>query len=473
MSNTSEPRRDAAYSLTRDAVLRGEPTGEPVLATSPQANPDDPAPLGLYLHVPFCERKCPYCDFNTYAGLENWFDQTVDALCRELATWRGPLAGRTITSVFLGGGTPTVLNAAQLTHLFDAMHSSLRLAADCEITCEANPGTVDRPKFQVLHDLGVNRLSLGVQSFQPAELEFLGRIHSVEDVPAAFDAARAVGFANINLDFMFGLPHQSLDAWQATLDRALALGPEHLSLYSLIVEPNTPLHHWVATGRVDAPDDDLAGEHYEAAMSSLAAAGYVQYEVSNWAKPGQMGDINPDFACRHNLLYWRNQEYVGIGPGAHSHLIEPGPDGTPISHRWSNRKPVPGYVKRMLAGEPEQARATVVDMDEQVSPRASMGETMMLGLRLVREGVAYGRFTARHRKARHGKARHGTMELDGAETGPDLRTVFADELANLTAWGLVTLDDQRVRLSERGLMVGNQVFATFLAAEGAEEDAAS
>src|SRR5690606_33373764 len=166
-------------------------------------------------------RKCPYCDFNTYAGLDDWYGQTVEALCRELATWREPLAGRSITSVFIGGGTPTVLDAAQLTHLFDAIHNNLHWASDCEITCEANPGTVDRPKFQVLHALGVNRLSLGVQSFQPDELAFLGRIHSVEDVLIAFAAAREAGFANNNLDFIFGLPHQPVSAWQATLDQAL------------------------------------------------------------------------------------------------------------------------------------------------------------------------------------------------------------------------------------------------------------
>lgn len=463
MSSTIGTGHDPLERLTHDVGVREELARPQAHASSPRVNSVDSAPLGLYVHVPFCERKCPYCDFNTYAGLADWFDQTVDALCRELAAWRDPLAQRVVTSVFVGGGTPTVLDAAQLNYLFDAIRSSVRLAADCEITCEANPGTVDRPKFQVLHDLGVNRLSLGVQSFQPAELEFLGRIHSVEDVLVAFEAARAAGFANINLDFMFGLPHQSVDSWQATLDRALALGPEHLSLYSLIVEPNTPLHHWVTSGRVDAPDDDLAGEHYEAAMSSLAAAGYEQYEVSNWARPGQMAGINPDFACGHNLLYWRNQEYVGIGPGAHSHLIVPDADGVPVSHRWSNRKPVPGYVKRMLTGEPDPARATVVDMDERVMPRASMGETMMLGLRLVREGVPYAHFAARHRK-------RDEEGVDHPRPGPDLRTVFADELTQLKDWGLVTLDNVRVRLSERGLMVGNQVFAMFLAEDDLAEE---
>ena len=404
------------------------------------------APLGLYLHVPFCERKCPYCDFNTYAGLQEWFDQTVTALCRELAQWQTPLAGRTVTSVFVGGGTPTVLDGAGLTRLFDQLRRCLTLADDCEITCEANPGTVDRPKFALLRELGVNRLSLGVQSFQPQELAFLGRIHGAEDAVAAFGAARRAGFDNINLDFMFGLPHQEPAAWDATLTQALTLAPEHLSLYSLIVEPNTPLHHWVATGLVDAPDDDHAALLYETAMTRLAAAGYVHYEVSNWAKP-DAGELsashNPGRACRHNLLYWRNQEYVGIGPGAHSHLRIAGPDGDLLSKRqfskrWSNRKPVPGYVKRVLADAPD-----VADMTEVLSPRVAMGETMMVGLRLVREGVRFDRFAALH--------------------GVDLREVFRAEIAKLTAWGLVTMDAASIRLTPQGLMVGNQVFVEFLA----------
>jgi oxygen-independent coproporphyrinogen III oxidase len=414
------------------------------------------APLGLYLHVPFCERKCPYCDFNTYAGLHDWFGQTVDALTRELATWAEPLDGRPITSIFLGGGTPTVLDAEQLKQLFGAVHEHLTLATDCEITCEANPGTVDRAKFQLLRELGVNRLSMGVQSFQPDELAFLGRIHSVEDVDLAFAAARAVGFDNINLDFIFGLPHQSVANWTATLDRALALGPEHLSLYSLIVEPNTPLHHWVETGKIDAPDDDAAAELYELALQRLQEAGYDHYEVSNWAKPDpimhgrivhdkvaheEMADDglqgpNPVAASRHNLLYWRNQEYVGIGPGAHSHLRIVSEDREVVSRRSSNRKPVPGYVKRIMAGQ------SVMEMEEILTPRVSMGETMMLGLRLVNEGVPFAHFAELH--------------------GEDLRTVFASEIAQLQAQELIVLDEQRVRLTTHGLLVGNQVFIQFL-----------
>ncbi len=419
-----------------------------------------PTPMGLYLHIPFCAKKCPYCDFNTYAGMDDSFQQTVDALCAEMARWQKPLAGRTIGTIFLGGGTPTILSAAQLTQLFTAVKSTFNLSSTCEITCEANPGTVDREKFETLRSLGVNRLSIGVQSFQPQELQFLGRIHDTTDVVTAFTAARQAGFDNINLDFIFGLPGQTPMAWQATLDAALALQPDHLSLYSLIVEPNTPLHHWVASGKVADTDDDLAADLYEMAMTTLAAAGYLHYEVSNWARPqnapsnthsnthgnthsvenAHAAGATVPLSCEHNLIYWRNQEYLGIGPGAHSHLalsaLEIADQTAMDERRWGNRKPVPSYVKRIQRGE------SVEEFSEEIGPRLAMGETMMLGLRLLQEGVAFDRFFARH--------------------GLDLRDFFAKELAQLEAWGLIALDERRVRLAPRGILVGNQVFSYFL-----------
>ena len=391
--------------------------------------------LGLYIHIPFCERKCPYCDFNTYAGLESRFQDLVAALAGEMARWREPLRGRTLSTIFIGGGTPTVLEEAQLAQIFAAVDANFHLAAGCEITCEANPGTVDRAKFAALRRLGVNRLSMGVQSFQPQELAFLGRIHDVADVHRAFTAARAAGFDNINLDFIFGLPHQAPDAWEDTLDQALRLAPEHLSLYSLIVEPDTPLFHWVQHGQVEAPDDDLAADLYELAIARLADAGYLQYEVSNWAR-GDGDTETPAYACRHNLIYWRNDDYLGVGPGAHSHLHAAPQQGGTGERRWGNRKPVPGYIKRIRAGEP------VEEFTEEIEPRLAMGETMMLGLRLLREGVPRGRFAARHGRA--------------------VDDVFADELRQLAERNLLAWDEHRVRLTPEGLLLGNRVFGAFL-----------
>lgn len=418
-------------------------------------------PLGLYIHIPFCEKKCPYCDFNTYAGLQDSFQALVDALCLEMKRWHQTLSHRVIDTIFLGGGTPTILEPYQLEQIFKAVHDYFQVSKQCEITCEANPGTVDRQKFTHLRSLGINRLSLGVQSFQPDELNFLGRIHDVADVYQAFEAARRAGFENINLDFMFGLPDQLPALWQDTMDQALTLGPEHLSLYSLIVEPKTPLSHWVETGRVAEPDEDNAATLYEMAMEQLPRAGYHQYEVSNWAKDdGSRCGKMPKLACQHNLIYWRNQEYLGIGPGAHSHLRhddkfanslcleEDQPmaeSAMSVARRWGNRKPVAGYVKRVERGDP------VNEFCEDIDNRVAMAETMMLGLRLIDEGVSLSRFQARH--------------------DVDLEQIFAQELQDLQAWNLIAIADdiadspvveQRICLTERGLMVGNQVFMHFL-----------
>lgn len=406
------------------------------------------APIGLYIHIPFCAHKCPYCDFNTFAGLEANHAATVEALCGEMAHRRAFMADRHIHSVFIGGGTPTVLAAGQLERLFDGIREHFCLEDGVEITCEANPGTVDREKFALLRQLGVNRLSLGVQSFQPSELRFLGRIHDVQDVCQAYDAARAAGLENINLDLMFGLPAQTESAWRDSLTSALALAPEHLSLYSLIVEPDTPLNRWVQTGKVQAPDDDEAAVLYEMALERLDAAGYVHYEISNWAVGGsaampEKGTSAPtDSAgassrvCQHNLIYWRNQEYLGLGPGAHSHLISADTAGPCRERRWGNHKSVLDYLRRMRQGEALEAFEEVID------PRLSMGETMMLGLRLVQEGVQRALFWQRY--------------------GLELVEVFADELARLQDWQLVEVDAMGVRLTRAGLMVGNQVFAEFL-----------
>ena len=410
------------------------PLGTPTSAP----NQDAPAPFGLYIHIPFCEKKCPYCDFNTYAKLDNLFDAYVDALCVELRAWGERLHHRRVDTIFLGGGTPTVLDAHHLAQIFETVNAAFVLAPDCEITSEANPGTVDRAKFAVLHGLGVNRLSMGVQSFQPDELAFLGRIHDVADVYRAVDAARQAGFNNINLDFIFGLPHQSPDAWADTLRQATTLAADHLSLYSLIVEPNTPLYHWVETGQVHAPDDDEAGALYEMAMAHMDAAGYAHYEVSNWAKTDER------YSCRHNLIYWRNQEFLGVGPGAHSYLHAPwradvtnAADSVIDGVRWSNRKPVPGYIKRIQNNEP------VEEFHEAIEQATSMGETMMLGLRLVHEGVERVRFRNRY--------------------GVDVLEVYPETIERFRQMDLLTIDKDRLRLTRRGLMVGNQIFAEFLA----------
>ena len=382
------------------------------------------APLSLYLHIPFCARKCPYCDFNTYAGLETLFDPLVASLAREIRAAGAGRARPAVHTIFLGGGTPTVLSAGQLARLFAACFQAFTVLPGAEITSEANPGTVDRGRFADLRSLGVNRLSMGVQSFADDELAFLGRIHSAEEAEAAFVHARAAGFDNINLDFIFGLPQQQLAAWQATLQRALALAPEHLSLYSLIVEEGTPLANWVTSGRVPAPDEDLAADLYEMAQARLAAAGFQQYEISNWARRHPAGG---SFQSQHNLTYWRNADYLGFGPGAVS-----GEQG----RRWANLRSPAEYIRRSQAGEP------LTDWEEQATPALAMGETMMVGLRLLEEGVNRAAFQARF--------------------GRDVSEIYPDILTELAAAGMIEITPTCVRLTPAAVLIGNRVFARFL-----------
>ena len=382
------------------------------------------APLSLYLHIPFCARKCPYCDFNTYAGLQTLFEPLSLALAREIKAAGAARARPPVHTIFLGGGTPTVLSATQLARLLDACAQAFTILPGAEITSEANPGTVDRPRFADLVSLGVNRLSMGVHSFDADELAFLGRIHSADDAEIAFASARAAGFRNISLDFIFGLPQQQPAAWERTLARALALAPEHLSLYSLIVEDGTPLADWVHSGRTPAPDEDLAADLYEMAQARLAAAGYQQYEISNWARRHPTGN---NFQSQHNLTYWRNRDYLGFGPGAFS-----GEQG----RRWSNLRSPAEYIRRVNAGQP------VMDWQEEAAPALAMGETMMVGLRLLDEGVNRVAFRAR-------------FGLDVAEAYPDI-------VAELAARGLIEVTSDCVRLTPAAVLIGNQVFARFL-----------
>jgi oxygen-independent coproporphyrinogen-3 oxidase len=430
----------------------------------------------LYLHIPFCAARCAYCDFNTYAGLEALYAPYVAALSREIRQ-AGEAGGRPPAgTIFIGGGTPTVLPPALLAQALDACTTAFDVSPSAEITCEANPGTTDRARFAALRAMGVNRLSLGVQSFDDAELRWLGRIHTAADAARAFSDARAAGFENISLDLIFGLPERSeagirglgeplpchspgprtgpgrgervdsptvaaandqrrisVLSWQRTLARAVELDPEHLSLYSLTVEPGTPLGRRVRRGQVPVPDDDLAADLYQAACTVLAARGYLHYEISNWARSaGQPFAIShPPSAighyCRHNLVYWRREPYLGFGAGAHSF------DGT---RRGWNVRSAPRYIERVQAGRSPRAGG------ERIGLPAAMGETMMLGLRLLEEGVPDERFRARF--------------------GIGLEDAFGAEIAGLIARGLLERLPDRLRLTPAGVLLGNRVFSEFM-----------
>jgi oxygen-independent coproporphyrinogen-3 oxidase len=383
---------------------------------------DDGPALGLYIHIPFCQAKCLYCDFNSYPGLDSLFGDYAAALVCEI----GQAVRTRVATVYVGGGTPTVLPLPHLASILEAARRAFAVDADAEISLEANPGTVDAAKLAGLRALGVNRLSLGIQSFDDRELRLLGRIHSAAEAAAAFQAARQAGFRNVNLDLLYGLPRQPLASWRASLERALDLQPDHLSLYAITVEPGTPLATAIARGQLPAADPDRAADMYELAQGLLAASSYVHYEISNWAR-------GAEFQCQHNLIYWRNEPYLGVGAGAHSWL-----DG----RRWSNTSAPAAYVAQVQRAEQPVAGEETIDRELQI------GETMMLGLRLLEEGVSFERFRRRF--------------------GLDLDQCFAGELADLGRLGLLDIDGERVRLSARGRLLGNQVFLRFLPDRAAE-----
>jgi len=401
----------------------------------------------LYLHIPFCQRRCSYCNFNTYANLDDRIEAYVDALSEDMkraagdaADWRrlpglgsvpsGEQAGlqrqHLRPTVFLGGGTPSMLNLRQMEQVLDAASRQVPLE-QAEITIEANPGTViDEGYLRGLRSLGINRISFGVQSLHDPTLRVLGRIHTAAEALETYRQARRAGFERINLDFIFGLPGQTLDQWRWTLDRVIELDVDHFSLYSLILEEGTPLHQQVTRGSVTVPDDDLSASMYELALDRLGEGGYEQYEISNWAKREGAKGVLPGQAAHHNVAYWLNADYLAFGAGAHGHVYP---------RRWHDILNVDQYIEAVREHKP--AIAEVSDLE----PRDLYAETMMMGLRL-NAGVSFAHFRDR--------------------CDADLREVYAEEIGALVREELVEQDMIGVRLTERGRLLGNQVFMRFL-----------
>jgi len=318
---------------------------------------------GVYVHVPFCLTRCGYCDFNAYAGLGELAPRYVRALHREAELTGPDWAGEEIVSVFVGGGTPTTLEVADLTGVFADLRERFEVEPDAEVTIEGNPDTVDEVKLEGLLAAGYERLSMGAQSFDVDVLSALERVHSPTSVRRAFAAARAVGYANVSLDLIYGANGETVDSWGRTLEETIALAPEHVSAYALTIEPSTPLGRKVQSGLVPAPDPDVQADMFEMACGLLSEAGYHHYEVSNWAKPG--------FECVHNLGYWERRPYVGLGAGAHSYRDD---------RRWWNVRPPQEYLDRVEAG------VLPVGGHERLEPSDAYLEEVFLRLRIL-EGV--------------------------------------------------------------------------------------
>jgi oxygen-independent coproporphyrinogen-3 oxidase len=386
--------------------------------------------VSLYIHIPFCRAKCAYCDFNSYPGLDHLFEKYVRALQTEVR-WLSQGRSLKVNTIYLGGGTPTVLPLAFLGEILDSCREHFTIAEEIETTVEANPGTVDGGYLAGLLEMGVNRLSLGVQSFCDDELRLLGRIHTAAQAVETYRLARGVGFGNVNLDLIYGLPRQTLSqnpkrpcSWQATLRQAIHLRPDHLSLYCLTVEEDTPLGQRIARGELPVPDPDLAAEMYTLAEETLDRASYVHYEISNWAQPGH--------ECRHNLNYWRNQPYLGLGAGAHSYFDK---------KRWHNVLSPAEYITRLEADWPGPFPPSVEEVEE-IDKALEKAETMILGLRLVQEGVRLADFRERF--------------------GRELMDLYGGEISEMEQAGLLEVSGERVRLTARGRLLGNEVFQQFL-----------
>ncbi len=371
-------------------------------------------PRGAYLHIPFCTVRCGYCDFNTYAGAQRWIPAYVAALAREIrceaVRWDHPV----LDTIFFGGGTPSLLPLDAMRTLMGTLRASFAIAADAEVSLEANPSSITAGKLAGWLEVGVNRLSVGVQSLDPAALRFLDRRHDGRQALDALRAARAAGFARLSADLIYGVPGLGLKAWMGTLEGVLAAGPNHLSAYELTVEADTPLARRVAGGRCVMPDAEEQLDQYWAAADVLQAAGWTHYEISNWARPGEQ--------CRHNLAYWRAEAYLGLGAGAHGMRVLS--DGG-IERYW-NVRPIRAYIDAV------QARGNGVEGCERLNPGRRAAERAMLGTRL----------------------------LDG-----ELATIdperFAPTIAGLVHAGLLE-DASRPRLTRRGIELASEVGRAFL-----------
>lgn len=375
---------------------------------------------GIYIHVPFCRSRCSYCDFATGAYEGALAERYVRALAREVESF-GLVEGRAeVDTIYFGGGTPSLLEPGQVARVLGAVRRRFEVDERAEVTLEMNPGTVTAGHLRRLREAGVNRASFGAQTFDDEELRRLGRTHTADETRRTFAALRESGFDNVSLDLIAGLPRQTLEAWAANLEEALALRPEHLSLYLLEVHEGTPLAEQIRAGRYAEPDPDLAAEMYRLMASRTRGAGYEQYEISNFCLAGR--------ESRHNLKYWTGEPYFGFGCSAHSF------DG--MRRRWSNERDARAYVALV-----EEKGGAVVTLDE-LDERGASAEALFLGLRLLGRGVDLAEHRERFRR--------------------DVRADYAEDLARFGEAGLVEIEGDVLRLTPEGALLSNEVFSAFV-----------
>jgi len=387
-------------------------------------------PTSIYIHIPFCTSRCGYCDFNTYAGVTHLLPAYTKAIVDE-ASWFSKQVNiqNPIHSIYFGGGTPSLLTIDEFSMILSKIRNNFEISSNIEISLEANPGTVKEGYIQKLRDLGVTRISFGMQSADDKDLSLLDRRHKIDEVEKSVFWASSAGFSHISLDLIFGIPGQTLESWQKTLHSAIDLPIDHLSLYSLTIEEGTPLQQKVQQGIVEIPDEDLAGEMYEHAIGTLPSYGFSHYEISNWAR-------YDDGRSVHNTQYWRCLPYIGLGAGAHGYFSH---------NRYSNVREIIPYMTKIASFTDQVAKPPATAELIYLEPWDEMQEFMMLGLRLTNEGVSRSEFQNRFQ-----------FSLD---------ELFNRQICHLKEQGLLEDDKtqpDRLRLTSKGILFGNRVFSEFV-----------
>ena len=380
--------------------------------------------LGLYVHIPFCVRKCNYCDFLSAPADDATKKRYVEALCKEIAGYKELTKEYQLATIYFGGGTPSVLEVSFIEQILNTVKKNFAVDMAAEVTLEVNPGTASLEKLKRYQELGINRLSIGVQSAKEKELALLGRIHTFEEAKQTYFWAREAGFENISLDLMSALPGQSLEDYKQNVEAILSLNPEHISSYSLIIEEGTPFYQQYAEGapkKDELPEEETDRAMYAYTKERLVQAGYERYEISNYAKPG--------FESRHNSSYWIGTEYLGVGLGASSLFT---------TARYHNETDLTAYIEAIETGQDARREIERLVLEEQ------MEEFMILGLRMMK-GVSRQEFQKRFGKA--------------------METVYGSALSKLEKQGLLVKEGDRIALTETGIDVSNQVFIEFVPEE--------
>ena len=376
-------------------------------------------PLGLYIHIPYCIHKCGYCDFNSHPIKQDEMNHYINALVVEMKHYAKIYSNtNVIRTIFLGGGTPTTLTACQLERILKECVSEFTVASDAEITIEANPATIDIEQLKSIRQTGYNRISIGVQSFDKAELKLLDRAHGPEEIHSTVDRARKAGFDNLSLDLMFAVPNQSLSSWESNLNKALEKNPEHLSTYNLTIEQGTAFSKLQSNGKLIMPDDDHQLELYKRTIERLTKKGFHHYEISNFARRGK--------ECKHNITYWENKNTLGLGAGASSYM-----NGT----RFKNINLPAHYIRQV------KEKKIAVEHSETLEPRQAMGETIMLGLRLL-QGISIHQFEKRFQIS--------------------FINLFRNIISSLKEKELVIIEKDYLRLSQKGLFWVDSVILEFI-----------